>query len=194
METDGTFHELTDEQLVQKIVEMNDTLLFGQLYDRYVKIIYNKCYSFSKSKDEAEDLTQDVFLKLFLKLNTFKGRSKFATWFYSFTYNFCVNYVSKKKVVKTDGGIYEGCLDSVGEPEYLPLQESEEELMQIKSTKLKNALELIDPEDKSILLLKYQDDVTVKELETLLGITEGAVKMRLRRARSKVLRAYYKLV
>ncbi len=193
METDGTFHGLTDEELVQKIVQMNDTLLFGCLYDRYVKVIYNKCYSFSKSKDEAEDLTQDVFLKLFLKLNTFKGKSKFSTWLYSFTYNFCVDYINRTKVVRTNNTIDRKGLDSMYEPEYIPLYESEEELLQIKATKLKQALDIVSPEDKSILLLKYQDDVSIKELETLLGINGGAVKMRLKRARGKVIKAYNRL-
>ncbi|RKN81914.1 RNA polymerase sigma factor [Ulvibacterium marinum] len=180
---------LSDEELVHKIVQVNDPLLFGHLYDRYAQRIYNKCYGFSKSKDEAEDLTQDVFLKLYLKLDTFKGKSKFSTWLYAFTYNFCVNYVRRKNLKKMDHP-----LDNIGDPDFMPLFEvSEEQLMQVKATRLKKALELITAEDKSLLLLKYQDDVSVKELGILLGVTEGAIKMRLKRARQKVIRAYHKL-
>lgn len=180
---------LSDEELVRKIVQVNDPLLFGHLYDRYAQRVYNKCYGFSKSKDEAEDLTQDVFLKLYLKLDTFKGNSKFSTWIYAFTYNFCVNYVRRKSFKKL-----EHPLDNVCEPDFMPLFEvSEEQLMQVKSERLKKALELISAEDKSLLLLKYQDDVPIKELGILMGATEGAIKMRLRRARQKVIRAYHKL-
>lgn len=94
---DDPYKDITDEDLVKDIVEKRDTMLFGVLYDRYSKLVYNKCYGFAKSQKEAEDLTQDVFLMLFVKLGSFKGKSKFSTWLYSFTYNFCVNYVNRDK-------------------------------------------------------------------------------------------------
>ncbi|MEL6485029.1 MAG: sigma factor, partial [Bacteroidota bacterium] len=65
---DDSFAQLTDEELVARIVKNNNPLLFGKLYDRYAKMVYNKCYGFARSQDEAEDLTQDVFLQLFIKL------------------------------------------------------------------------------------------------------------------------------
>ncbi|WP_435264158.1 RNA polymerase sigma factor [Tenacibaculum sp. nBUS_03] len=92
--------KLSDEDLVKKIVEKNDTHLFAILYDRYAGVVYNKCYGFSKSKEEAQDLTHDLFIRLFVKLRTFKGKSKFSTWLYSFTYNFCVNYVQRNSAKK----------------------------------------------------------------------------------------------
>ncbi|WP_337994797.1 RNA polymerase sigma factor [Polaribacter ponticola] len=91
----SSVNSLTDEELVFKIVETNNSQLFAILYDRFSKVVYNKCYGFSKNKEEAEDLTHDVFIRLFVKLKTFKGNSKFSTWLYSFTYNFCVNYVQR---------------------------------------------------------------------------------------------------
>ena len=88
-------NKISDEDLIKQITETNNTQLFSVLYDRYASLVYNKCYGFSKSKEEAQDLTHDVFIKLFVKLRTFKGNSKFSTWLYSFTYNFCVNYVQR---------------------------------------------------------------------------------------------------
>ncbi len=85
--------KLSDEDLVFKIVETYNSQLFAVLYDRFSRVVYNKCYGFSKNEEEAEGLTHDVFIRLFAKLKTFKGNSKFFTWLYSFTYNFCVNYV-----------------------------------------------------------------------------------------------------
>ena len=73
LETEDLYAHLSDEELVERIVANNDPLLFGRLYDRYAKMVYNKCYGFAKSDGEAEDLTQDVFLQLFIKLKTFKG-------------------------------------------------------------------------------------------------------------------------
>ena len=56
--------------------------------------------------------------------------------------------------------------------------------------KLKKALELLDPEDKSILLLKYQDGASIKELEDILDLKSSAIKMRLKRAKVKVTEIY----
>ena len=94
---ENEFRKLSDEELVRNIIENNNTLLFGILYDRYADKIYNKCKSFAKSDHETLDLTQDVFLSIFIKLGSFKERSRFSSWVYSVTYNFCVNYVNRDK-------------------------------------------------------------------------------------------------
>lgn len=186
LETEDLYAHLSDEELVERIVANNDPLLFGQLYDRYAKMVYNKCYGFAKSDGEAEDLTQDVFLQLFIKLKTFKGKSKFSTWLYSFTYNFCVNYVNRNKQRKMrDKSI------PVDETEYkLKTEVPDESLYEMKAEKLKKALELISVEDKSLLLLKYQDGASIKELVSLMEIGESAVKMRLKRAKEKLMQIY----
>lgn len=189
METTQAIGKLTDEELVRNIVKDNNTLLFGELYDRYSVRVYNKCYGFSKSEKEAEDLTQDVFLQLFIKLASFKGRSKFSSWLYSFTYNFCVNYVNRNHERKI-----RDVSDSISDNEpIVQNSDSDDDLYQMQSEKLKIALAQIEPEDKKLLLLKYQDGVSIKELAVLLNISESAVKMRLKRAKARILETYTKL-
>ncbi|WP_452597998.1 RNA polymerase sigma factor [Pontimicrobium sp. MEBiC01747] len=182
----------TDEELVKLILNSNDSALFGQLYDRYSKKIYSKCYSFAEDSDEAQDLTQDVFLKLYTKLHTFKGKSKFSTWLYSFTYNFLVNY-KKRDTAKKLGERWE--LLNKNDKHLTQVDDIEEdEIFEFKASNLEKALELIEPADKAILLLKYQDEISVKEIQTLLNINESAVKMRLKRARIKLVKAHQKLL
>lgn len=186
LEKEDLYVHLSDEELVKQIVADNDPMLFGKLYDRYVKMVYNKCYGFAKSADEAEDLTQDVFLQLFIKLRTFKGKSKFSTWLYSFTYNFCVNYVNRNKQLKIrDKSV------QVESSEYKLTEEvPDESLFEMKADKLKKCLEIISAEERSILLLKYQDGASIKELVNLLDIGDSAVKMRLKRAKERLLEIY----
>ncbi len=180
---------MTDEELVRSIVKDNNVMLFEELYDRYARIIYNKCYGFAKSAAEAEDLTQDVFLMLFVKLGSFKGASKFSSWVYSFTYNFCVNYVNRNKGRKISDKS-----DSISErPDGITDFFDDDSILEMRSEKLKKALSLIDPEDKTILLLKYQDDVSIKELAVLMQIGESAVKMRLKRAKARIAEIYNKI-
>lgn len=179
--------DLSDEELVALIVSTNDTLLFEILYDRYAKMVYNKCYGFSKNSQEAEDLAQDVFLKLFVKLRTFKAKSKFSTWLYAFTYNHCVNYVNRSTAKKIERKSVDS--DQIEDKPY-NLETDDKEISLLRVQKLKDALELISPEEKMILLLKYQDFLSIKELEELLNIGSSAVKMRLKRAKDKLINVY----
>ena len=184
--------QLSDNDLIKKITETNDALLFGKLYDRYGQTVYNKCYSFVKNEDEAKDLTQDIFLKLFIQLHKYKAESKFSTWLYSFTYNFLVNYIKRDQIKKL-GERYERLNKN---DNYLATEEDIEDvgLFELKSAKLDKALTLIDPADKAILMLKYQDEISIKDMQVVLQISESAVKMRLKRARIKLVKAHNKLL
>ena len=177
--------QLSDEKLVDEIIKTKDSTLFAELYDRFAPLVYNKCLGFAKSKVEAEDLTHDIFIKLFVKLDSFKGKSKFSTWLYSFTYNFCVNYIERNTYKRRE---------KVQESETIkdkPLVEvTDEDILQMKTQKLKKVLSIIDPNDKMILLMKYQDELSIKELAETLGVGESAVKMRLKRAREKAMEIY----
>ncbi|MBE7628670.1 RNA polymerase sigma factor [Tenacibaculum piscium] len=179
--------KLSDEELVAKIVEKNDSHLFAVLYDRYASVVYNKCYGFSKNKEEAQDLTHDVFIRLFVKLRTFKNKSKFSTWLYSFTYNFCVNYVQRNKEKKKEKVtiVTDQIRENSDEDEI-----DDATLFELKSDKLAKALEIISAPEKMILLMKYQDDMTIKEISDVLSLGDSAVKMRLKRAKEKVIKAY----
>ena len=186
MNEDSPFKALSDEELVKTILETNNSLLFSILYDRYAKRIYNRCYSFARSADEAEDLTQDVFLMIYVKLGSFQGRSKFSSWVYALTYNFCVNYVNRNKERRIKDKTEQIDLNELN----LMADIEDKSLFKMRSENLKKVLEQAPPEDRTILLLKYQDDVPVKELARVLEIGESAVKMRLKRAKARLVESY----
>ncbi|MEP5254064.1 RNA polymerase sigma factor [Winogradskyella rapida] len=186
--TVDAIHTLNDEALVEAIVKTNDTMLFEVLYDRHAAMVYNKCYGFANSVDEAKDLTQDVFLKVFIKLKSFKGKSKFSTWLYAFTYNHCVNYVTRntaKKIEKQSISSDSIDIENIGED-----IDSTHEFENMRVEQLKLVMELISPDEKMILLLKYQDNLSIRELADALDIGESAVKMRLKRAKEKLVQKY----
>lgn len=186
MKTLKTNTKITDEDLVKSIVESNDTLLFEILYDRYASLVYNKCYGFARDEDEAKDLTQDVFLKLFVKLGSFKGKSKFSTWLYAFTYNHCVNFVNRNTAKKIEKQAVDYAdIENVSDNEI-----EDNDFLNMRVDKLKKAMNLITPDEKMILLLKYQDHLTINEIETVLDLGQSAVKMRIKRAKAKLIDVY----
>jgi len=187
LKTDNLIQNLSDEEMVVQIVKTKNTILFGVLYDRYIKRVYNKCYGFSKNEDEAKDLTQEVFIKLFIKLGKYKEKdtSKFSSLVSVFTYNHCVNYVNRNKAKKIKKQAI-----STEEYDNLLVEIDDHSLFQLRVDKLEKALELISPEDKSLLLLKYKEDISIHDLSKLLEVGESAVKMRLKRAKAKVIKVY----
>ena len=180
-------HSLDDKELVEKIVESNNTYFFAILYDRYVEVIFNKCLSFVKSKEEAEDLTHDIFILLFAKLKTFKGESKFSTWLYSLVYNHCVNYLQRVVKKKNEKFV------EVENIHIIKHQILDEEIYKLNTGLLKKALQKLKPEDKMVLFMKYQDDMTVKGIMEVLNLGESAVKMRLNRAKARLINSYKNL-
>ena len=181
----NTIDKISDEELIQEIVKTNDTHLFGLLYDRYVSIVFNKCYGFISSKEEAQDLTHDIFVKLFVKLKTFEGDSKFSTWLYAFTYNHCINYLQRevkgeKNTFSVDYDIEDEQIDEI----------ADEQILELKAEKLNNALQKLSPTERALLLMKYQDDLSIKEIATIHELGESAVKMRLNRAKTNLINIY----
>ncbi len=187
--TDKPDQDTSDEILVEKVVSTGNTACFAIIYDRYAPLVYQKCYGFTKNTSEAQDLTQDIFLKLFIGLKSFKGKSKFSTWLYALTYNFCVNYVTrdKNKQIQKDKV-------PVEEADNLLVEIDDSVFLNFSVSKLEQALEMIPTEDKLILLLKYQDELPIKEIIQILHIGESAAKMRIKRAKARLVKIYNNIV
>jgi RNA polymerase sigma-70 factor (ECF subfamily) len=167
--------KLSDEELILEITQKGRSDLFGQLYDRYSNKVYRKCMGFAKDHDIAQDMVQDVFIKVFDQLQKFQGKSRFSTWLYTITYNFCVEYYRRNsKHTFTDIN---------NQPDEIDETEEERALLQTRSDKLKKALKKISADDREILVMKYRDQVPIREIMDALNISESAVKMRLARAR-----------
>jgi len=177
-----------DEALLSEVALKRCSSSFEELYSRYEVIVYNKCLGFSSNYPEAEDLTQDVFVKLFLSAHKFKGQSKFSSWFYSLTYNHCVNYLNRDKEKKIQDHSV-----STSESDFEIEDVKDEIIFEHNHEALAVALKNIKPEEKAILLLKYQDETSIKDLANILEIGESAVKMRIKRAKAKLLEQLTKI-
>ena len=167
-----------------QIIQERKHDLFGILYDRYKDKVYHKCLSFAKDSADAQDMLHDVFLKTFSSLSKFSGKSSFSTWLYSITYNYCVDYSRLKKKFPTKE------LDTNLEINDKEDQTNEEELFSIRAERLKEVMDKIDPNGKAVLLMKFQDEFSIKEIMTMLDLSESAVKMRIKRAKAQALETY----
>ncbi|PKQ62508.1 hypothetical protein BZG02_12345 [Labilibaculum filiforme] len=175
----------SDEELIRLIVHENKTSLFELLYRRYFNKVMDKCYSFIKDKQQAEDFANDILTRAYEKLPGFKGNSSFSSWLYSITYNYSIDYLRLKKKLHYPNWNKQNEIPDI-------IDESETDLEDFKYENLLAILEIIHPEEKALLLMKYQDNLSGKLIAETLRITEDAVKMRLKRARTRVIYLYKK--
>lgn len=177
------YQQKTDEEIVHLIINSGNHELFELLYLRYFKKVRDKCFSFLKDSKLSEEFANDILSKAYEKIPGFKGNSSFSSWLYSITYNYCIDYLRVKKKLH-----YPDWNSSNELPEII--DESEADLEEASYENLLIILESVHPEEKVLLLMKYQDNLPIKHIAKTLRISEDAVKMRLKRARTRVLYLY----
>jgi RNA polymerase sigma-70 factor (ECF subfamily) len=183
------YSSVSDLDLISLIIKEQKTDLFEILYDRYAPIIYRKCVSLTQDQNTAKDLMQDIMLKIFLNISQFEGRSNFSLWVNTISYNHCMQYFKLKKrllISPEELSTYEGLAIQ-------DIEEEHQELQQIKVNQLRLLLEKLKPEYRLILVMRYFSDMSVKEIAESLEIGESAVKMRLKRGRSKLAELFHPL-
>lgn len=177
--------KLSDQELIEKIVDENDSVYFAELFSRYREKVYNKCYSMVKRKSVADDLVQDVMVKAMTKMPTFQKKSSFSTWLYSITYNHCIEYLKRHRRVQFQD--WEETLDIPEEA----ADDDVREVLDLKSSRLTLLLEMLVPQDKALILLKYQEGFDLKKIMYILSLDgESATKMRISRAKKRLLALY----
>lgn len=177
------YQNKTDEEIVQLITNLGDKELFELIYARYFKKVRDKCFSFLKDSKLSEEFANDILTKAYEKIPGFKGNSTFSSWLYSITYNYCIDYLRVKKKLH-----YPEWNSNHEIPEII--DETETDFEEVNYENLLQILEAIHPEEKVLLLMKYQDNLPIKHIAKTLRISEDAVKMRLKRARTRVIYMY----
>ena len=170
-------------EVIHHYLETQASRCFNLLYHRYSGKIYSKCISILKDEALAEDAMQEIFSKIFLNLSRFAEKSKFSTWVYSITYNYCIDYLRrKKKQVDLFADDMERAPDVPDE------EVADKLLLEMEIRQLKKVLENIPADDRAVLLMKYQDEMSIKEIADILDKTESAIKMKIKRAKAKAQR------
>jgi RNA polymerase sigma factor (sigma-70 family) len=183
-----TFSQLSDEQLITYILQ-NDKEALGELYNRYFKKVYQKCLSILKEEDVAYDVAQDSIMKAFDKLDSFKGNAQFSTWLYIIIHRDCLAYLRKKNktsVLSLEENVYDD--DEAQTSNFAMPQEHEE----AEQEKIMFALiDHLPAEEKSLLLLKYQQGKSIEDLQASYHLTSSAIKMRLKRSKDRINELYW---
>ncbi|MBA3975351.1 MAG: RNA polymerase subunit sigma-24 [Candidatus Solibacter sp.] len=183
----------TEEAQLVKRIQARDEMAFREMVDRYQSKVYSIIYGILRNRNDAEDIAQQVFAKVYFSIGNFDFRSSLLTWIYKITVNECYDYLRKKKVRKL---VYES---DFGDEESSGMERSEadpampaDERLAKRDLVLK-LLSKISSEDRQLMLLKEVEGHSVEELARMMGMNENTIKVKLFRARQKLLKAAQRL-
>jgi RNA polymerase sigma-70 factor (ECF subfamily) len=161
---------------VNKTLEVVETerptgadLTFEQLYEMYRGRVFSTAYRMLSNRADAEDCTQDVFVKVFKKLASFRGDSAVSTWIYRITVNACLDFRRRRRLRQTVS------LDEGMEVGSTPLS---------VARLIESALPRMAEGYRQVFVLHDIQGLKHEEIGKILGITEGASKSQLHRARA----------
>ncbi len=160
------------ERLVRK-AQKGNAKAYLKLFQQYEEDIYRMAYVYMKNQDDSLDIVQEVAYQSFKKISTLKNPEYFKTWLMKITINCALNLINKnKKVIQLN-------------PDFEVIDWSQDEDIDL-SLSLHELMDTLQEDEKSIILLKYYDDRTFKEISEILDIPLGTAKSVLYRALDKL--------
>jgi RNA polymerase sigma-70 factor, ECF subfamily len=188
-------HRTTEEAALVRRVQAKDEMAFREVVERYQSKVYSIIYGILRNRNDAEDIAQQVFAKIYFSIGNFDFRSSLLTWIYKITVNECYDYLRKKRVRKL---VYESDF-SMEESQRMENSEPASDQTPGVDTQLAHhdlivkLLSKISEEDRSLILLKEVEGHSVEELSQMTGMNENTIKVKLFRARQKLVKAAQRL-
>ncbi len=174
-----------DLELVDK-AKVGDQVAFGKLMDRYRDSIFFMVLKMVHNRDDAEDLTLEAFGKAFNSITNYSADFAFSTWLFKIATNNCIDFIRKKKLQTTsldqtttteDGEVTPIAVkDHAANPEETMVKEQ-------RAAKIRGAIEQLSPKYRSLIELRYLDELSYEEISEKLDIPLGTVKAQLFRAK-----------
>jgi RNA polymerase sigma-70 factor (ECF subfamily) len=172
----------TDQLYITKVIN-GDTNAFTYLVDNYKDLVFSLAYKMTKSREAAEEISQDTFIKAFKNLIKFKGDSKFSTWLYRIAYHTSLDRIKKDKKTNNTFQINEITLNQIHSVENV--LEGIERKERAKIMEL--CLQKLSDDERAIIWMFYYDELSLKEIIEVTNLSEANIKVKLHRARKKLL-------
>lgn len=142
---------------------------FETLYDRYFAKLVWYARGFVLDTQKAEDVVQEVFMRIIDRPEAFSTERKFSTWIYTVTGNSCRNILrneqNRERVLR----------DHIAplEPKTTTLRSPDQKKLQVS---IKKVLEGLSEKERNIYSLRFEHELSIREISDIAGIPEGSVK------------------
>tara|TARA_R110000796_G_scaffold118864_1_gene232813 strand:- start:186163 stop:186753 length:591 start_codon:yes stop_codon:yes gene_type:complete len=173
-------------ELIIAKVKKGDVAAFNVLVDEHKAMAFTLALRLLKSREDAEEVTQDSFLKAYKNIGQFNEEAKFSTWLYTIVYNTALTSLRKKKLKTTE-------IDDLSSENLLQLSEPDSEWRRLqkeeRSGYIKMGLTQLSNDDQVAITLFYLNENSLQEICEITNWELSNVKVRLHRARKRLLSA-----
>jgi RNA polymerase sigma-70 factor, ECF subfamily len=181
---------LVDQELIER-ARTGDAAAFNQIVLAYRKRILGTISRLIGRPEDVEDVGQEVFVRLYYSLDQLRTADVFEPWLYRLTVNASYDYLRRAKR-RSESRMADLSEQQVMKADSLAGgRQQDEERQKGQTREFVSALfEHVSEEDRLLLTLKEVEGLTLNELEGIYKVSENALKVRLFRARQRVLKAY----
>jgi RNA polymerase sigma factor (sigma-70 family) len=177
--------ELNDAQLIQQILR-GDQDAFSPLVKKYQKGVHTLVWRKIGDFHVAQEITQDTFLKAYQKLGTLKNYNQFPGWLYVIASNLCRDWLRRNRLpiesLDTDNT---NEVDKVSYSKYLA-EKQEADADETRREIVKKLLKKLPESERTVMMLHYLGEMTIKAISEFVGVSQNTVKSRLSRARNRL--------
>ncbi len=181
----------SEEAALIERVQAGDEIAFRDLVERYQAKVFSIIYGILRNRNDAEDIAQQIFTKVYFSIPKFDFRSSLLTWIYKITVNECYDYLRKRRVRKL---VYESDFTEEDVRTMDNAEQSVEKARPVDTTLaqrdlIMKLLDKLSEDDRTLLLLKEVEGHSVEELSEMTGMNQNTIKVKLFRARQKLVKA-----
>ncbi len=187
-------YQNSQEGALVRRAQAGDEAAFREIVEHYQSKVFSIIHGIVRQRNDVEDIAQQVFTKVYFSIGNFDFRSSLITWIYKITVNECFDYLRKKKVRKL---VYESDLS---EDEARRVENTEPSVRQVpadvnlaRRDYIFKLLTKVSDEERNLLMLKEVEGHSVEELAEMTGMNENTIKVKLFRARQKLVKAAQRL-
>ncbi len=187
---------MEDAQLILMLVrrcQAGDAAAWEDIVQRFHRRIFNLCYRFTGTSDDAEDLTQEVFIKMYKTLDSYDpAKGAFLTWVSTMTRNLLVDHFRRTKLERLSDSMDatpEGeddaprMADRIADKGRDPYSQAESQEVGVA---VHAALQKLSPDLREAVILRDLQDLDYREIAIVLKVPEGTVKSRINRGRAEL--------
>jgi RNA polymerase sigma-70 factor (ECF subfamily) len=169
---------LREEKELIEACKRGDSSAFKQMYERYKDKVYCLSFYMIGDREAARDISQQIFLKVFTSIMTFQHRASFGSWLFRLSVNVCRDHqrsVRRMRIFSTSGPALLHDRDSKRSVDEDLRKEHAAEMVQ-------KAVMKLSPKLRTVVVLKYLEDLSYSQIAELLGCSMGTVSSRLNRS------------
>jgi len=184
----GKASGLPDDRELVRLAQTGNKEAFEELVRRHQHRVFAVAGGILRRREDVEDIAQQVFVKAYFSIKRFDQRAAFSTWLYKITVNECWDLLRKKKVRPL---LYESDLSEEQVQQFSAAEKFESGAQDVSDKleaqqRIEILLQGLDERDRMMLILKEVEGFAIEEIAEILDLNANTVKVRLFRARRRI--------